>query len=299
MSYLKCRPLVAKTLLLAALSSTGCGEDIDLGPVAGGAGGEAEGPGGASEGGGDTGGAPPGSSIAIHMRSTTAPITHSDGLSGQTPSAHTSGVKSLKLYRDPNDDNPATVFDFGQEAAPVDYADGADTLVYTANAAELPAATFTVARVVHSWVKYRIDATMHASGFDLPGEFDNFQALSDDTMFEGTLYQSGDYEYLFDAGSMTFPASGSDAPVPEYDAAGGFSVRFEDGEWAYYFPVNLPVTPDLPTDLTLVLAVNMHESFRWMDEAGTGFTDGVFDATPTTFEPVLQFGANSFALTIE
>ena len=166
-------------------------------------------------------------------------------------------------------------------------------------AIELPAATFTVARVVHSWVKYRIDATMHASGFDLPGEFDNFQALSDDTMFEGTLYQSGDYEYLFDAGSMTFPASGSDAPVPEYDAAGGFSVRFEDGEWAYYFPVNLPVTPDLPTDLTLVLAVNMHESFRWMDEAGTGFTDGVFDATPTTFEPVLQFGANSFALTIE
>ena len=55
----------------------------------------------------------------------------------------------------------------------------------------------------------------------------------------------------------------------------------------------------MPPDLTLVLAVNMHESFRWMDEAGTGFTDGVFDATPTTFEPVLQFGANSFALTIE
>ena len=66
---------------------------------------------------------------------------------------------------------------------------------------------------------------------------------------------------------------------------GGFSV--------------LPVTSELTSDLTLVLEVNMHESFRWMDEPTAGFTDGVFDATPTTFEPVLQFGANSFALTVE
>jgi hypothetical protein len=288
-----------KTLVVAAFCFADCGEDIDLGPVAGGggAGGDAEGPGGA--GGEGTGGAPESGSIAIHMRSSTATFAHSDGLSGQTPIAHTSGVKSLQLFRDPNDDNPVTVFDFGQDSVEVDYADGADTLVFTANAGDLPMTTFTIARVVHSWVKYRIDATMHANGFDLPGEFDNFQALSDDTMFEGTLYQSGDYEYLFDAGSMTFPASGTGAPVPEYEAGGGFSVRFEDGEWAYYFPVNLPVNPELPGDIALVLSVNMHESFRWMDETGTGFTDGVFDATPTTFEPVLQFGANSFALTVE
>ena len=286
-------------MLFAAIAVAGCSEDIDLGPVAGGAGagGEAAGAGGA--GGEGSGGAPAGASIAIHMRSTTAAFTHTDGLSGQTPIAHTSGIKSLQLLRDPNDDNPLTVFDFGQDAMEVDYADGADTLVYTADSAELPTATFTIARVVHSWVKYRIEATMHASGFDLPGEFDNFQALSDNTMYEGTLYQSGDYEYLFDAGSMTFPASGSDAPVPEYEVGGGFSVRFEDGEWAYYFPVNLPVTSELTSDLTLVLEVNMHESFRWMDEPTAGFTDGVFDATPTTFEPVLQFGANSFALTVE
>jgi len=285
--------------LLTAVLAAGCDKEIDFGPVGGEGGQGGEAPGGSGAGGEAEGGAPAGGTIAIHMRSSTAPIAHSDGLSGQTPSEHKSGVRSLQLFRDPNDSNPVTVFDFGQESVEVDYADGADTLVFTANSADLPLATFTVARVVHSWVTYRVEATMHASGFDLAGHFENFQALSDNSLFEGYLFDSGDYDYVFVGASMSFPASGVGAPVPEYEAAGGFSVRFEDGEWAYYFPVSLPVNPELPGDLAIVLDVNMHESFRWMDEPTTDFTAGVFDATPTTFEPVLQFGANSFAVTLE
>ncbi len=275
-----------------------CGEDIDFGPVGGGgedAGGG--GAGGAEVGGG--GGSVNDAIVEIHMRSTTATFDHQDGLSGQTPAAHTSGVRSLKLFRDANDPNPATIFDFGQDSVEVSYADGADVLVFTAQASDLPEANFTLARVVHSYVKYRVDATMHASGLVIPGQFDNVQTLSDNSLVDGQLTQSGDYTYVFEGAGMRFPQSGSDAPVPEYEAVGGFSVRFEDGEWAYYFPVNLPVNPDLPEDFAIILEVNMHESYRWMDQTSPGFAAGVFDVTPTTFEPVLQFGANSFDVSVE
>jgi hypothetical protein len=276
------------------LAATGCGENIDLGDNAGGGAGTSS-----AGGGGSTGTGTGTGSIAIHMRASTATFPHSDGLTGQTPLAHTSGIRSLQLFESVDDTDPLTVFDFGEESMEVSYADGADTLVYTADVADLPRKTFTRARVVHSHVRYRVTSTMHASGLDLPGEFDNLQVLSDGTLIDGRLRDHGYFEYEFEAGTQTFPLSGNDAPVPEWSGVGGFSVELEDGEWAYYFPVNLPVDPDLDTDVKVVLLVNMHESFRWTDEDSADFTAGVFDTTPTTFEPVLKFGANSFELAIE
>ncbi|MCS6899456.1 MAG: hypothetical protein NZX77_06760 [Polyangiaceae bacterium] len=38
----------------------------------------------------------------------------------------------------------------------------------------------------------------------------------------------------------------------------------------------------------------MFESFRWKDENKSGFLPKIFDVTPTSFEPVQRFGANSF-----
>ena len=184
-----------------------------------------------------------------------------------------------------------------RDSAEVDYADGADTIAFTAKTADLADGVFTLARVVHSWVRYRVAATMH-NGVVVPGQFDNFQVLSDGTLYEGELYDAGAYTYVFGALGMEFPQSGADAPVPEWEAAGGFSVRFEDGEWAYYFPVNLAIDTDWGADTDVYLDVNMHDSFRWQDQPTAGFTGGVFDVTPTTFEPVLRFGANSFSVSV-
>ncbi len=280
--------LVSALSLLAPLS--GCGDTIDVGGFGGG-----------GDGGSGTGGSTGSGSgqVAIRMRSTTAPFDHQDGLAGQTPTMHTAGLKSLKLFRTTDDPSPLTVFDLGADPAVVDFADGADTLVYTATAGDLDAGTFTRARVVYSWVKYEVAATMHANGLTLPGTFDNLQVLTDGTTVDGATFDAGHYDYVFTTSGMTFPASGENAPIPEWSSVGGFEVKSENGEWAYYFPVNLPVDPTIETDVAVVLEVNMHESFRWQDQPTAGYATDVFDATPTTFEPVKQFGANTFGVTVE
>jgi hypothetical protein len=285
-------------MLAASALVAGCGDTIDVGGFGGGGGSGGAGTGtGGSGTGGSTGSGT--GQIDIHLTSSTAPFTHTDGLSGQTPTMHTAGLKSLKLYRSETDTAPLTVFDLGADSKTVDFADGADTLVYTATAGDLVSGNFTRARVVYTWVKYEVAATLHTSGLDLPGKFDNLQVLSDDTTVDGNTYDAGHYEYVFTTGGMSYPTSGENAPVPEWSGVGGFEVVSEGGEWAYYFPVSLPVDPTLNTNLRIDLAVNMHESFRWQDETMTGYVDGVFDTTTTTFEPVKQFGANSFALTVK
>ncbi|MFO0553846.1 MAG: hypothetical protein U0271_36020 [Polyangiaceae bacterium] len=293
----------APTLALFFVTSLfGCGDRVTVGGFDGGGG-----AGGASDGGGGAGGASDGgggassstASIDIHFKSTTAPFAHADGLAGQTPSVHKSGLRSLTLLRDANDPSPFVVFDLGQDSIEIDYADGADTLVYTAHAADLPAGTFTVARVVHNYVRYDVAATLHNGALMLAGTFDNLQVLSDASLVDGTVRDAGYYEYVFHTGGSSFPTSGSNAPIPEWQSAGGFSVRFENGEWAYYFPVSLPLDPNLAQDASVTFEVNMHESFRWQDQALTDYATGVFDVTPTSFEPVMQFGANSFAVTVD
>ena len=290
--------LSALSALAALIALPACGGG---GPVEFGEGGGGEGFGGStsSTSDGGAGGGLSGPSVQIRMRSSTAPFPHGDGLSGQTPSAHTSGLRSLTLFRSPTDPDPFVVFDLGENPVEVDYADGADTLVYTTRASAMPEATFTVARVVHTHVRYRVAATMHAMGFVVPGFFDNLQVMSDGTRVDGQKRDAGYFEYVFEGGGQSFPASGNDAPVPEYTSSGGFEVVREDGEWAYYFPVSLVVTPDITDDVQVVLSVNMHESYRWQDQSLPDYQPGVFDVTPTSFEPVLRFGANSFALTLE
>jgi hypothetical protein len=294
---------------LSLLTLAACSSKVPVGGFEGtggytsgaqGGGGGGSGTGGSADGGGgSTTGEGGGPTVEIHFRSSTDPFQHTDGFSGQTPSANTSGIKSLTLYRMMGDPDPFEVFNFGQDAAEIDYAAGADTLVYTAHASNFPEGTFTIARVVHNWVKYRVDATVHYNSLNIPGEFDNLQVLSDRSLVDGTLRDAGYYEYVFDTGTMQFPTSGDNAPIPEF-TGGGFSVVFENGEWAYYFPVSLPVTPDITSSYSVIFGVNMFESFRWEDQTMTDYMAGVFDVTPpASFEPVKKFGANSFSLTIE
>jgi len=288
--------------LVLALAG-GCGEDVDVGLFGeGGAGGESATGGDATGGdaaGGAGGSAFVGPAITIHLRANAAFFEHTDGLSGQTPIAHSAGMRKFTLYRDASDPEPVTIFDMGEDHVEVGFNDGDDTVVFVADAAAVPNATYTLARVVYGHVRYRVASTLHNGGLNLSGEFDNMQVLSDGSRVDGELRDSGYYEYVFEAAGMEFPTSGTGAAVPEYSVAGGFSVKFEEGEWAYYFPVNLPVTADLTEDIDVVMQVNMFESFRWVDQDEPEFAAGVFDTTATTFEPVLRFGANQFDVLVE
>lgn len=293
-------PLLLSTLLALSLAACDGGGPGGAGGQGGtgGVGGEG-GTGGTGGVGGEGGGGGAGPVVRIHLRSSAAPFPHADGLSGQTPLAHASGMRSFQLFADPSDPTPVVVFDLGTGFVEVDYADGADTVVATVPASSLTAGTFTLGRVVHSHVRYRVAATMHAQGMSLPGEFDNLQVMSDGTLLDGALRDAGYYEYAFVAGAQSFPASGTDAPVPEYLGSGGFSVVVEGSEWAYYFPVSLVVDPGTATDVDVYMDVNMHESFRWQEQALPDYAAGVFDATPVAAEPVVRFGANSHAVSVE
>jgi hypothetical protein len=234
--------------------------------------------------------------VRIHMRANTKPFAHTDGLSGQTPIAHASGMRKFQLLKDASDPSPVTIFDYGTGFVEAGYNDGDDTVVATVPIKTLTTGVYTVGRTVHSHVRYQVSATVHAFGLNVPGTFDNVQVMSDDTLLDGVMRNAGHYDYRFTAAGQSYPATGENAPVPTYLDTGGFGVKFESGEWAYYFPVALTLSPDVPTDVDMVMEVNMYQSFRWQDQGGAGNAAGVFDVTPPTFEPVLRFGANSYAV---
>lgn len=249
---------------------------------------------------GGAGGAPiTGPVVRIHLRASTKPFPQTDGLSGQTPLSHASGIRKFQLFKDASDTSPVTVFDHGNGYVEAGYGDGDDTVVGTVVAKTLPAGTYTLGRVVHSHVRYRVAATVHAGGLDVPGEFENLQIMSDHTEIDGVIHDHGHYEIAFHAGGQTFPTSGEGAPEPVFPSSGGFSVKIEEGQWAYYFPTAVVIVPETPVDVDVVMEVNMFESFRWMDQIGGHNAPLVFDVTPPTFEPVLRFGANSYAVYVE
>jgi hypothetical protein len=242
---------------------------------------------------------PEGPVVNIRFHSTTAQFDHQDELAGQTPLEHRSRVRRLELYRGPNDPEPVTIFELGDSPVEISYDDGADSFVYAVPASSLPLGTFTLARAVHTDVHYRVETTMHVAGSDWVGELECMQVLSNGTLVDGERRDHGYYEYVFHAAGQSFATSGTGAPLPTSPETGGFTASLEEGEWIYSYAVELPITPDLATDLDLVLHVNMHESFRWSDQAVDRYELGVFDTTPASFEPVVKFGANAYWMTIE
>lgn len=289
---------------LAALAAllAGCGADEGLFGSAStasgttgttGGGGSGQGGGAAQGGGGSAAGT---RHIRIHLSADTKPFAHDDGLAGQTPISHSSGLRKFELYRDDNDPSPLVVFDYGTGFVEGGYNDGDDTVAATVDPTTLTEGHYTRGRVVHSHVRYSIHATMHAQGLDFAGTFDNVEVLSDKTLLDGTMRDHGYYAYVFNAAGKSYPVTGENAPVPTYPGSGGFSVTFTNGEWAYWFPVDLTVKHELSADVDVDMHVNMFESFRWQDEGTKGYKKGVFDVTPASFEPVERFGANSFVV---
>lgn len=239
-----------------------------------------------------------GPTVFVHLRSTHASVAHDPATQGQTPRAWSSGVRSLQLLRSMDDTAPVTVFDHGDDFVEAGYEDGADTVVGMGDLSVIPSGVYTHARVVHTHVRFTIDATVHSVAGSFPGELEDLIVLSDRTTLDGVVRSRGDFDYVLRAAGMEFPYSGSGfylAPI----ASGGFWTEVEAGETAYYFAAPVVVSEAVSEDQHFIFEVNMHEGFRWVDEEIAGYSVGVFDMTPVSTEPIVQAGANSFAYSLE
>ncbi len=291
-------------LTVGALHCSGKTSEVgafEPGPSPSGSGqvGAAPGGGGATPAGAGAG-AGAGDDITIHVGATATPFAHKDGLSGLTPLDSRLGIVSLTLLRSASDPSPWVVFDRGVDYVEAGLNDGDDTEVGRVARSLLVNDTFTLAKVGVTHVRYRVPSTMHLAisnnGVPVTGTFDNVQALADGVTLGNGVRASGWYRYSFVAQSYAVPVEGANAPLPTSASAGPFTLSLDAGKASYTFPVNLKASGDA-TRVSIV--VNVHDQFRWQDQATTGFTAGVFDSTPSSYEPVRKFGANAFALAIE
>ncbi len=237
--------------------------------------------------------------LALHLRATATPFPHADDLAGLTPSAARLGIVSLTLLRGANDPSPWVVFDRGTSFVDASLDDGADTAVATVARRDLVPGTFTRARVGVTHVSYELPARMHAAGLVTPGVFRNVQVLADGTVLDGAPRASGWHRYTFlVGGAPAGTVEGANAPLPTA-ASSPFVLRVEGGRAFYDLAALVVIGPDRAAPARTVFTVNVHEHFRWRDEAQPGYAKGAFDATPASFEPVVRFGANAFELTVE
>ena len=254
---------------------------------------------GTSSGGSGTGTEGPGGPrLTLALRGGTAPVAHGDGFAGQTPSHQIVAIKSFWLYRSPTDPNPLKVLDLAKTVE-ADFIAEKAVDIGTVPFKSLTAGTYTFAKVGTAYVRYSVAARMHAT-VTADGRYDNTQALSDGAFIDGQTRAKGWYHFAFSVGGMTYGAlEGNDAPLPKVPMAGAIALETVGSESFYTFPTSVVIDPEQPLDQRWVMDVNVHESFRWQDQAQAGYEAKVYDTTPTSFEPVMAFGANSFSLSLE
>ncbi len=242
-----------------------------------------------------------GPTVSVHARATQAPFAHDRSSAGQTPAQQRMAFRSLTLFasRDDADANrdPYPVYDLGKAPVEAGLDDGDDTVIQRLPIRALRAGHYTYARVGVAYVRFKVRSTPHASGLDMPGTFENVQVLANDTVLDGQLRQQGYYRTTFTS-AMSGPVTveGQDAPLPLTTGAGGIALERGPGGLTYGFAVDLKIDLGVTEDLHAIFEVNTHENFRWRDQPTLGFAAGVYDTTPTTFEPVVSFGANSARL---
>jgi hypothetical protein len=243
---------------------------------------------------------PNGPKINIKMKGSTAPIAFQDSWAGETPRKQIVAIKSLYLLRTTDDKNPLKVFDNGTAAVEAELIGGKTTDIASVVAKTLSAGVFTIAKAGAAYVRYEVDARMHTTLGPVDGYYANVQALSDSAVIDGVPFKKGHFRYSFISQGTTYGTlEGENAPTPAVSAQGGLYLDTTGSESFYVFPVQLAVDPNISKDLTVSLELNVHESFRWQDQALLGYSSKVFDTTPYTYEPVMAFGANAFTMKVE
>lgn len=235
----------------------------------------------------------------LHLRASTATIEQRDGFYGQTPTQHTLGIRSVKLYRNASDTSPLTIFE-SEDHVDAGLGDGDDTIVARALTSKLTAGTFTMARVGITHTRYTVAATMHALGQNIGGSFRNLHVLSDGVTLDANVRDRGYFDFSFSSNGQPLGAqSGENGPLPAFATTSELRLDTSTRQAFFEFPVHLTLPNGAPDGTKVYFDVNTYQNFRWKDETAAGYTTGVFDCTPTSYEPVVSFGANSFSINIE
>ena len=255
---------------------------------------------GSSGGGSATGSEEPGGPLlTLALQGSVAPVAHADSFAAQTPSSQIVAIKSLWLYRSAEDPAPVKVLDLGASSVETDLVTGVASEIGTLPLRSLPAGTYRLAKVGTAYVRYSVSSRMHGP-ITVDGRYDNVQALSDGAVIDGKTHAKGWYRYDFRVGATSYSVlEGENAPIPQIPSGGGISLDTSGGESFYVFPTLVVIDPTVANDQRVVCEVNVHESFRWQDQDLAGYAAHVYDTTPTSFEPVMAFGANSFTLALE
>ncbi len=236
--------------------------------------------------------------VRIRLAIGTEAFTHTDGLSGQTPVAQKIGISGLALYLSESDTAPLVVYDLGKSFVLADLTAGKSTLLAEVPMRALRAGRYLRARTFISHVEYEVATQMHAGGLTTAGTIAGTQALTDGVSLLGTARNGGFFHYQFKIGGNPYgaPSEGDGAPMPVVPEGGGFALRKESGRAFYAYPCDVVVDPAAAGDWSVTMTLNMDKNFRWADQSDPGYRAGVWDATPTSFEPVMKFGANAFEL---
>lgn len=235
---------------------------------------------------------PPGLDVALVT--STAAQSFNDGNAGQTAKNVTAGVRSLTLEPDGGGQG-WTLFDSASAPVKVGYNDGDRTELVLIAPADVKPGHYTRVRMVQDWSRFDVDATLHDANGATPGVLHATLVTSDGSTLDGQAHDAGYYSQDF-AGGSGGHWDGTDAVIPDHSATAGAEAIVENGEWAVYFPVDVTVTNG---NATLRIVANMDHAFRWTDVSGNGNQDGVYDIAPPIYEPVAQFGANRFDVTLE
>lgn len=243
---------------------------------------------------------PGGPTVTLSLRGSKDAVTHKDTLASQTPLRQGVAIRSFYLMKDASDPAPLKVADIGPTSVETDLVSGEMKDITTVPIKSLPKGAFTFAKVGVAYVRYTIAARLHTGGFPTDGTYDNIEALSDNAVIDGVVRKKSWFKSTFNvAGKPVASTENEGAPLPALPDSGGMRLETSGSESFYVFPLTIALDPDYPADMRLVVDVNVHESFRWVDQGTFGYSAKVFDTTPTSYEPVMSFGASAFKVTYE
>jgi hypothetical protein len=216
----------------------------------------------------------------------------------ETPVDQRAGLSGLTLLKDANDPSPLVLLD---SPSPIvtPYNAGSTTLLGTVPASSLVAGTYTIARIPVAYVNFTVAGTYHYEGMAIPGDFTDLIALSAGVSLDGAVRDRGWWSSSFSVAGMTEGSvTGENAEIAQPGAASGIALDLSGSVAAYVFPINLTVPASIEESSEILFTVNTYEDFHWTDQTMAGYTTGVFDVSPGSFEPVTQLGGNSFTVTL-
>ncbi len=244
---------------------------------------------GASE---ETGEATP--SLRVHVVGSSAAFAHDDGLSGQTPTDISSGVRSLRLFDDAG--GVWTVLERASPGVSVSYSDAAPRPIARIDPASVRAGHYVKARMVQEDSRFTVNARFHDDSLVQPslGALRIYRVMNDDVPGPQGTYPAGYFSWQFESKELSRKGEGV-LPVPAYSTTAGAEALVEDGQWAVYFPLDVTIPAGAHGELRIT--ANLFESFRWKDQTAPDDEAGAYDLSQSSAEPVLRFGGNRFDVT--